>query len=367
MYFGKIIFSQIIDHLPMHTFRRCVNRYHGHYKVKHFSCWDQYLCMVFAQLTYRESLRDIQACLRAQQSKLYHIGIRAKVSRNTLANANKVRDWRIYADLAQSLIHMARRLYSHEDFGVQLDETVYALDATTIDLCLSVFPWAHFRQTKAAIKLHTLLDLRGNIPTFIHISDGKLHDVNVLDKLLPEPGAFYIMDRGYLDFERLHTLSSFSAFFVIRAKSNLKFRRLYSHPIDKTTGLRCDQTIVLTGFYPYKRYPAKLRRVKYYDSETHKFVFLNFILPALSRNCTSVEGRTLLQMDQAAPANQGFPYHQRRQEVWIPSVYVLVAIIRKRLLDLSLYTILQSVTIFEKTLLQVLTDSALANRLPVTN
>ena len=285
MYFGKIIFSQIIDHLPMHTFRRCVNRYHGHYKVKHFSCWDQYLCMVFAQLTYRESLRDIQACLRAQQSKLYHIGIRGKVSLNTLANADKVRDWRIYADLAQSLIHMARRLYSHEDFGVQLDETVYALDATTIDLCLSVFPWAHFRQTKAAIKLHTLLDLRGNIPTFIHISDGKLHDVNVLDKLLPEPGAFYIMDRGYLDFERLHTLSSFSAFFVIRAKSNLKFRRLYSHPIDKTTGLRCDQTIVLTGFYPYKRYPAKLRRVKYYDSETHTtFVFLtnNFILPALT-------------------------------------------------------------------------------------
>jgi hypothetical protein len=371
MYFGKIIFSQITDHLPMHTFRRCVHRYRGHYKVKHFSCWDQYLCMVFAQLTYRESLRDIQACLRAQQGKLYHIGIRGKVSRNTLANANKVRDWRIYADLAQSLIHMARRLYSHEDFGVQLDETVYALDATTIDLCLSVFPWAHFRQTKAAIKLHTLLDLRGNIPTFIHISDGKLHAVNVLDKLLPEPGAFYVMDRGYLDFERLHTLSSFSAFFVIRAKSNLKFRRLYSHPIDKTTGLRCDQTIVLTGFYPYKRYPAKLRRVKYYDSQTHTtFVFLtnNFTLPAFTitqlYKCRwQVElFFKWIKQHLRIKAFYGTSLNAVKTQVWIAvSVYVLVAIIRKRLhIDLSLYTILQilSVTIFEKLpLLQVLTDS----------
>ena len=221
MYTGKIIFSQIIDHLPMHTFRRCVQRYRGHYKVQSFSCRDQYLCMAFAQLTYRESLRDIEACLRAQDFKLYHMGIRARVSRSTLADANEKRDWRIYADLAQALIHIARRLYLHEDFGVEIDQTVYALDSSTIDLCLSVFPWAHFRKTKSAVKLHTLLDLRGNIPTFIYISDGKLHDVNILDELIPEPGSFYIMDRGYLDFERLYRLTSYRAFFVTRAKYNL--------------------------------------------------------------------------------------------------------------------------------------------------
>ena len=240
MYAGRLVYSQLIDHLPMHTFRRCVQRYRGNHKVKSFTCLDQYLCMAFAQLTYRESLRDIEACLRSQHNKLYHMGIRGKVSRNTLANANKARDWRIYADFAQSLISVARQLYIDDDFGVEFDQTVYALDSTTIDLSLSVFPWARFRQTKAAIKLHTLLDLRGNIPTFIHISDGKLHDVNVLDELIPEPASFYVMDRGYLDFARLYTISQCAAFFVIRAKSNFQFRRIYSHPIDKDTGLKCD-------------------------------------------------------------------------------------------------------------------------------
>ena len=229
---GRTIFSQIMDHLPLHMFRQCVHRYQGNRKVKSFTCFDQYLCMAFAQLTFRESLRDIEACLRAQQNKLYHMGIRGRVSRNTLANANKVRNWRIYADFAQLLICTARELYVNEDFGVELDETVYALDSTTIDLSLSVFPWACFRQAKAAIKLHTLLDLRGNIPTFIHISDGKLHDVNILDRLIPEPGSFYIMDRAYLDFARLFLLNQWSAFFVTRAKSNFQFRRLYSHHID---------------------------------------------------------------------------------------------------------------------------------------
>ena len=285
MYSGRIIFSQIIDYLPIHTFRRCVQRYRGNHKVKHFKCLDQYLCMAFAQLTYRESLRDIEACLRAQRKKLYHMGIRGNVSRNTLSNANKVRDWRIYADFAQSLIYTARKMYSKEDFGVELDQTVYALDATTIDLCLSVFPWAKFRKTKAAIKLHTLMDLRGSIPTFIHISDGRLHDVNVLDQLIPEPGSFYIMGMGYLDFERLYMINQSAAFFVIRAKSNLQFRRLYSHPVKKTTGLKCDQTIALTGFYSYKNYPEKLRRVRYFDEDTNNdltFLTNNFTIPALT-------------------------------------------------------------------------------------
>ena len=371
MYTGKLVFSQIIDYLPMHTFRRCVQRYRGNRKIKRFSCLDQYLCMAFAQLTYRESLRDIEACLRAQHNKLYHMGIRAAVSRNTLSNANKVRDWCIYADLAQSLIHIARGLYIDEDFGVELDQTVYALDATTIDLCLSIFPWAHFRQTKAAIKLHTLLDLRGNIPTFIHISDGKLHDINVLDVLLPEPGAFYIMDRGYLDFDRLYTLTVTAAFFVIRAKSNLQCRRLYSHPVDKATGLRYDQTIVFTGFYAAKDYPMKLRRIKYHDATTNKtFVFLtnNFALPALTiaqlyRCRWQVElFFKWIKQHLRVKAFYGTTENAVKTQIWIAvSVYVLVAIIKKRLkLEASLYTILQilSVTIFERTpLLQVLTDS----------
>ena len=370
MYTGRIIFSQIIDYLPIHTFRRCVQRYRGNHKVKHFKCLDQYLCMAFAQLTYRESLRDIEACLRAQRKKLYHMGIRGNVSRNTLSNANKVRDWRIYADFAQSLIHTARKMYSKEDFGVELDQTVYALDATTIDLCLSVFPWAKFRKTKAAIKLHTLMDLRGSIPSFIHISDGRLHDVNVLDQLIPEPGSFYIMDRGYLDFERLYMINQSAAFFVIRAKSNLQFRRLYSHPVKKTTGLKCDQTIALTGFYSYKNYPEKLRRVKYYDLETDKtLVFLtnNFSLSPLTitelyRCRWQIElFFKWIKQHLRIKSFFGITENAVKTQIWIAvSVYVLVAIIKKRLnLEISLYTILQilSVTIFERLpLLQALTE-----------
>jgi Transposase DDE domain/Domain of unknown function (DUF4372) len=361
MYEGKLIFSQVIHYLPMHTFRRCVQRYNGNHKVISFTCLDQFLRMAFGQLTYRESLRDIEACLRAQYPKLYHMGIRGKVSRSTLADANHTRDWRIYADFAQSLIQIARKRYLNEEFGVDLDQTVYALDATTIDLCLTVFPWANFRQTKAAVKLHTLLDLRGNIPTFTHISDGKLHDVNVLDILIPEPGAFYIMDRGYLDFSRLYALDQCAAFFVIRAKSNFQFRRLYSHPIDKTTGLICDQTIGLSGFYPAKDYPAKLRRIKYYDANTGKtFVFLtnNFILPALTiaelyRCRWQVElFFKWIKQHLRIKSFYGTSENAVRTQIWIAvSVYVLVAIIKKKLaLKASLYTILQilSVTIFDK-------------------
>jgi len=262
MYTGKLIFSQVMEHLPLHVFHQCVDRYHGDFKVQEFSCLEQYLCMAFAQLTYRESLRDIEACLRAQKNKLYHMGIRSSVSRNNLANANKVRDWHIYADLAHSLIQTARKLYANDSFALELENTVYALDATTIDLCLSMFPWANFRQTKGAIKLHTLLDRRGNMPTVIHISDGKLHEVNTLDILPLEAGAFYVMDRGYLDFARLYAITQHSAFFVIRAKSNLKCRRVYSHQIDRSTGLICDQSVMLTGFYQCKDYPDKPCRVK---------------------------------------------------------------------------------------------------------
>ena len=369
MYAGRLVYSQLIDHLPMHTFRRCVQRYRGNHKVKSFTCLDQYLCMAFAQLTYRESLRDIEACLRSQQNKLYHMGIRGKVSRNTLANANKVRDWRIYADFAQSLISIARQLYIDDDFGVELDQTVYALDSTTIDLSLSVFPWARFRQTKAAIKLHTLLDLRGNIPTFIHISDGKLHDLNVLDELIPEPASFYVMDRGYLDFARLYTISQCAAFFVIRAKSNFQFRRIYSHPIDKDTGLKCDQTIALTGPHTSKDYPEKLRRIKYHDAQTNKtLVFLtnSLTLPALTiaqlyRCRWQVElFFKWIKQNLRIKSFYGTTDNAVKTQLWIAvSVYVLVAIIKKRLrLDMSLYTILQilSVNVFERTpLLHILT------------
>jgi len=368
---GKIIFSQIMEHLPMHTFRRCVQRYNGHYKVKSFSCLDQYLCMSFAQLTYRESLRDIEACLRAQQNKLYHMGIRSKISRSTLADANESRNWRIYADFAQSLINIARRLYIDDDFGIELDNTVYALDSTTIDLCLSTFSWATFRNTKGAIKLHTLLDLRGNIPSFIHISDGKLHDVNILDELIPEPGAFYVMDRGYLDFARLYLLTLYASFFVIRAKSNFKFRRLYSHPIDKTTGLQCDQTILLTGIESSKDYPEKLRRIKYFDAETQKrFVFLtnNFTLPALTiaqlYKCRWKVELFFKWIKQHLRIKKfyGTSENSVKTQIWIAvSVYVHMAIIKKRLkIELSLYTILQilSVTAFERiSILQILTSS----------
>ena len=376
MYTGRLIFSQVIDYMPMHTFRRCVQRYRGNYHVKHFTCLDQFLCMAFAQLTYRESLRDIEACLRAQQNKLYHMGIRAKISRSTLAEANEKRDWRIYADFAQLLICIARQLYINDDFGVELDQTVYALDSTTIDLSLSVFPWAHFRQAKAAIKLHTLLDLRGNIPTFIHISVGKLHDVNVLDKLIPEPGSFYIMGRGYLDFARLFRINQWAAFFVIRAKSNFRFHRIYSHPTKKNTGVKCDQTIRLAGFYPSKDYPDKLRRIKYFDSTTGKtFVFLtnNFTLPAqtiadLYRCRWQVElFFKWIKQHLRIKSFFGTTENAVKSQVWIAvSVYVLVAIIKKRLkITTSLYTILQvlSVTIFEKIpLLQIVTKNNYRNK-----
>ncbi len=375
MYSGKLVFSQVMDHLPMHTFRRCIQRYQGNRKIHRFTCLDQFLCMAFGQLTYRESLRDIVACLRAQSSKLYHMGIRSAVSRNTLSNANKIRDWRIYADFAQSLIAIARKLYVDEDLGLDLDNTVYALDSTTIDLCLSVFPWARFRKTKGAVKLHTLLDLRGNIPTFIHISDGKLHDVNVLDILIPEPGSFYVMDRGYIDFERLYLLSQVPAFFVIRAKSNLAFRRLYSHPVDKSLGLICDQTIILTGIKSSQGYPEKMRRVKYRDADTNKtLVFLtnNVSLPAatiaeLYRYRWQVElFFKWIKQHLKIKAFFGHSENAVKSQIWIAvSVYVLVAILRKRLqLEANLYTILQvlSVTIFEKIpLLQVLTDTEKIN------
>lgn len=360
MYTGNLIFSQVMEHLPMHTFRRCVQRYQGNHKVQSFSCLDQFRCMAFAQLTYRESLRDIEACLRAQQSKLYHMGIRGKIARNTLANANKVRDWRIYADFAQSLIQTARKLYLSEDIGADLDSTVYALDATTIDLCLSVFPWANFRTTKAAVKLHTLLDLRGSIPTFIHISDGKMHDVKVLDLLLPEAGAFYVMDRGYVDFHRLHNLHLSSAFFVTRAKSNLQFRRVYSHPVDKTRGLKCDQTIEFTGYQSVKDYPEKIRRIKYRDPKTDKtLVFLtnNFLLPAMTiadlYRCRWQVELFFKWIKQHLRIKSFFGTSENavKSQIWIAvAVYVQVAIIKKRLnLSASLFTILQilSVTIFE--------------------
>lgn len=361
MHSGKLVFSQIMNHLPLKEFHRCVERYKGHHKVQSFSCLDQFLCLAFAQLTYRESLRDIEACLSAQQGKLYHMGIRSSVSRSTLAYANETRDWRIYEDFAKVLIHTARELYAGDDFGLELTQTVYALDSTTIDLCLAAFPWAHFRKTKAAIKLHTLLDLRGNIPAFIRISDGKMHDVNVLDEMTPEAGSFYIMDRGYLDFERLYFLTECLAFFVTRSKSNMGFRRLYSHPVEKTNGVQCDQTIMLSGFYSAKDYPEKMRRIRYFDQETEKdltFLTNNFTLPSL------IIARLYKCRWQVELFFKWIKQHLRikkfygtsenavKTQVWTAiSVYVLVAILKKRLkLEESLYTILQilSVTIFEK-------------------
>ena len=362
MHQGQLVFAQLMEHLPLTTFRRCVARYGGEYKVKSFSCLDQFPCMAFAQLTYRESLRDIEACLRSQSSKLYHFGIRGNIARNTLANANATRDWRIYADFAQSLIGIARHLYAKEPFGVDLAETVYALDATTIDLCLTVFPWAPFRSTKAAVKLHTLLDLRGNIPSFIHISDGKLHDVNILDQLLPEAGAYYVMDRAYVDFARLHRLHAAGSFFVTRAKSNLKAERRYSHPVDRTTGLICDQTIVLSGFYSHQGFPAPLRRIKFRDPATGKrLVFLtnNFTLPPLSiANLYRCRWQVELffkwiKQHLRIKAFFGTSENAVKSQIWIAvSVYVLVAIVKKRLaLYSSLYENLQilGLTLFERT------------------
>lgn len=367
---GQTVFSQVMEFLPMYEFRKCVQRYSGNYKVQSFSCWNQFLCMAFAQLTYRESLRDIESCLNSMQKKLYHMGFRGKISRSTIAYANETRDWRIYADFAQVLIHIARGLYIGDEFGVELDQTVYALDSTTIDLCLSLFPWAHFRRKKGAIKLHTLLDLRGNLPSFIKITDGKVHDVNILDDLIPEPGSYYIMDRGYLDFKRLYTLTQSFAFFVIRSKSNLKFRRLYSHLIDKSTGLKCDQIIVLTGIKSSKDYPAKIRRTRYLDAKANldlTFLSNNFTIPALTiaqlYKCRwQVElFFKWIKQHLRIKAFYGTSKNAVKTQIWIAiSIYVLVAIIKKMLnLDLSLYTILQilSVTTFEQIpIMQVLTD-----------
>jgi hypothetical protein len=375
MHQGATIFSQIMDFLPKHKFRKCVDRYNGNYRTRSFSCFDQFMCMAFAQLTYRESLRDIECCLRAMHEKLYHMGIRGKVSRSTLAHANENRDWRIYCDFAQILIHEARQLYVNEDFGLELEQTVYALDSSTIDLCLSVFPWARFRRTKGAIKLHTLLDLRGNIPSFIAISDGKVHDVNILDLLIPEPGSIYVMDKAYLDFGRLYNLNQCAAFFVVRAKSNTRLKRLYSNPVDKSTGVQCDQIVVLTGFYSRKDYPAKLRRIRFFDPETNKrLVFLTnqFDLPpetisALYRYRWQVElFFKWIKQNLRIKSFYGTSENAVKTQIWIAiSVYVLVAIIKKRLnVELSLYTILQifSVTVFEKILiLQALTDDAYKN------
>jgi hypothetical protein len=360
---GKLVFAQLTEHLPLTTFRRCVARYHGEFRVRSFSCLDQFLCMAFAQLTFRESLREIEACLRAHTVKLYHMGIRSKsVSRSTLADANEARDWRIYADFAQSLIAMARRLYAQEPFGVDLSETVYALDATTIDLCLSLFPWAPFMSSKAAVKLHTLLDLRGNIPAFIHVSDGKVHEVNILDQLIPEAGAFYVVDRGFLDYTRLYRFHQAGSFFVTRARANTSTRRRYSHPVDRSTGLVCDHTVVLTNPYSAPHFPAPLRRIRFKDLDTAKtLVFLtnNFVLPALTitqlyRCRWQVElFFKWIKQHLRIKAFFGTSENAVKSQIWIAvSVYVLVAIIKKRLnLQATLFQLLQilSVTMFERT------------------
>lgn len=369
---GKTIFSQVIEFLPMYEFHKCVERYHGERKMLSFSCLDQYLCMSFAQFTFRESLRDIYSCLSSMSSRLYHMGFRGKISRSTLADANEKRDWRIYADFAMILIHRARELYINEPLNVELENTVYALDSTTIDLCLALFPWARFRKNKAAVKLHTLLDLRGSIPSFIEITDGKVADVNILDTLLPEPGSFYIMDRGYLDFERLYTFHQAQTFFVTRTKKNTQYRRLSSRPVDKTTGLRCDQTIVLALPQTFETYPEKLRLIKFVDQETGKclkFLTNNFILSAITiallyKSRWKVElFFKWIKQHLRIKAFFGTSENAVKTQVWIAiSNYVLVAIVKKSLgLKASLYTILQilSVTMFEKDhLLQVLTENA---------
>jgi Domain of unknown function (DUF4372)/Transposase DDE domain len=376
MNLGKNVFSQLIEYIPHSAFRRCVERYQGNYRTRTFSCWDQFLCLAFAQLTYRESLRDIEACLCSMPERLYHLGIRGTISRSTLADANEYRDWRIYADLAQVLISMARPLYGGDSFGVDLQETVYALDSTTIDLCLSLFPWAHFKTQQHAIKLHTLLDLRGPIPCFVRVTEARVHDVNVLDQLLPEPGAFYIMDRGYLDFARLYRFTQASAFFLTRARRNFTFRRVASFPVDKQIGLRCDQHIRLTSFYPLKGYPDKLRRIRYWDLETdHHLTFLtnNFLLPALLMTqlykCRWQVELFFKWIKQHLRIKSFYGTSQNavKTQIWTAiCIYVLVAIVKKQLkIELSLYTILQilSVTLFEKTpLSQILTESSLLNR-----
>ena len=359
---GQTVFAQLMEFLPTYQFQLCVDRYHGHRYVKDFSCWDQFLCLVFAQLTERTSLRDIEVCLRAQQPKLYHMGFRGRVSRATLADANEVRDWRIYRDFAQVLIATARDLYRDDSFGVELSETVYAFDSTTIDLCLSLFPWGKFRRHKSAVKLHTLLDLRGSIPTSVYVTGGQVHDANLLDDLLLEPGAFYLLDRGYVDFARLYVFTQACAFFVTRSKKNLQFYRRASRPVEPSTGVRCDQTIVLTGVRTSQRYPAPLRRVHYFDAEKDlRLTFLtnNFLLPAwvvaqLYRARWQVElFFRWIKQHLHIQAFYGTSENAVKTQVWVAlSVYVLVAIVKKQLrIELSLYQILQilSITIFEKT------------------
>lgn len=368
---GKSIFSQLTDFLPWTRFQECVARYQGDYKLKSFSCWDQFLCMAFAQLTYRESLRDIEACLRANQTKLYHMGIRGRVSRNTLANANSVRDWRIYADFAQVLIKQARLLYRDDEFSLALQQTVYALDATTIDLCLSLFPWAPFRKRKGAVKLHTLLDLRGNIPTVIIITHGLIHEVNMLDQLTFEAGAFYLMDRAYLDFSRLHRLHLSSAFFVTRARKRFDCQRLYSAPVDRTSGIICDQIVTLSNPVPRAGYPDKLRRIRYFDpQQQRRLIFLtnNFTLPPLtvaqlyhSRWQVELFFKWIKQHLRIKKF-YGTSANALKTQIWIAiSIYVLVAIVKKQLkLEGSLYRILQilSISLFEKTpILEALSSS----------
>lgn len=362
MNIGKTVLSQLMEFLPRYEFQKCVERYQGNYKLISFSCWDQFLCLAFAQLAYRESLRDIEACLRGNQQHLYHMGFRSRVSRNTLAHANQVRDWRIYSDFAQVLIGQARILYAHENFGVELQQTVYAFDATTIDLCLSLFPWAKFRQRKGAIKLHTLLDLRGPIPTLIFLTHGKVHEVNLLDDLVIEPGAIYIFDRGYLDFARLNRIHRAGAFFIIRAKSNFRFHRLYSLKPDKAKGVQADQIIELHGYYARKDYPDRLRRVRFYDAEKKKrLIFLtnNFVFPAttiaeLFRYRWKIElFFKWIKQHLRIKAFYGTSENAVKTQIWIAiSVYVLVAIVKKKLqLKGSLFTMLQilSVSLFLKT------------------
>ena len=361
MNLGKTLFAQLMDFLPWKTFHRIVDRHHGDRYVKSMTCAEQFRVMAFAQLTYRESLRDIEVCLSAQSAKLYHMGLRQEIKRSTLADANEARDWRIHAAFAEHLIALARKLYVDDSIGFELANTAYALDSTTIDLCLSVFPWAPFRTTKAAVKMHTLLDLRGNIPTFIHISDGKLHDVNVLDVLVPEAGAIYVMDRGYVDFERLHAMHQASAFFVTRAKSNTRLRRVYSAQVDRDTGIICDQTVALVGYYSRRDYPVHLRRIRFKDPESGKtLVFLtnNFALPAQTI-CALYKARWQVELffkwikqHLRIKKFYGTSENAVKSQIWIAvSVYVLVAIVKKRLnLDASLYTLLQifSLTLFEK-------------------
>ncbi|PYT79107.1 MAG: IS4 family transposase [Acidobacteria bacterium] len=361
MNLGQTVFSQLIEHLPHKEFQKCVARYRGDHYLKSFSCWDQFLAMSFAQLTYRESLRDIEACLRSMQSKLYHMGFRGKVSRSTLADANELRDWRIYADFAQVLIGIARPLYADDPLGVELNENLYALDSTTIDLCLSLFPWARFRRHKAAVKMHTLLDLHGSIPTFIRITEGKTHDVNILDQIIPEAGSFYVMDRGYVDFERLHLFTLCSAFFVVRSKENILLQRRYSHPVDRSSGVRSDHTVILTASESAKVYPDTLRRVTYFDLQNQKrlkFLTNNFFLPALTI-AKIYKSRWMVELffkfikqHLRIKSFYGTSENAVKTQIWIAvSIYVLVAIVRKRLrLEVSFYQILQilSLTLFEK-------------------